>query len=199
MIATTGETVRGSHYVGTKSFHRHLGFTVFTCSGCGDWTSGFPEDLSGIAAEHGAHGAISVEGESDAVAEMKAATMEKLRPFLLRMKVSPPATYTAPKFASFAKAIDGLIRDAGEGGLLGDRKMKFVVGTIPLPGMVVSKSSMKPLERYWPIDYVRPKHFEAGLKLDAKWYEKNVEGYVMSAFGFDTLELAVQRDLSSWF
>lgn len=55
------------------------------------------------------------------------------------------------------------------------------------------KSGIKPIEYMWPVDEVDTR------QVDWVWYKEMVEKYVMGAFGFDSLELAVQRDLSSWF
>lgn len=52
---------------------------------------------------------------------------------------------------------------------------------------------LKPIEYMWPEEKVTP------AMIDWAWYKSMVEDYVKGAFGFDSLELAVQRDLSSWF
>ncbi len=56
-----------------------------------------------------------------------------------------------------------------------------------------SKSGIKPIEYMWPVESVK------AHQVDWAWYKQMVEEYVKGAFGFKTMEMAVQRDLSSWF
>lgn len=113
------------------------------------------------------------------------------------------------------------VRTAALEDLLGEpitatRKFKFIVCRDPLPmykeaerqerkRMELARSGhklivkepknrgLKPIEYMWPIEKVKP------AMVDWAWYKSMVEDYVKGAFGFDSLELAVQRDLSSWF
>ncbi len=113
------------------------------------------------------------------------------------------------------------VRTAALEDLLGEqitatRKFKFIVCREPLPlykekdrqerKMTELKRSghqlivkdpknrgLKPIEYMWPIEKVTP------AMIDWQWYKSMVEDYVKGAFGFDSLELATQRDLSSWF
>lgn len=96
------------------------------------------------------------------------------------------------------------------------RKFKFIVCREPLPlykekerqerkradlarhghNLVVKEPKnrgLKPIEYMWPIEQVKD-----GM-IDWTWYKSMVEDYVKGAFGFDSLELATQKDLSSWF
>lgn len=100
--------------------------------------------------------------------------------------------------------------------IAGTRKFKFIVCREPLPlykdpmrqekkraelarsgHILVVKEpknrGLKPIEYMWPIEHVKD------TMIDWAWYKSMVEDYVKGAFGFDSLELAVQRDLSSWF
>jgi DNA polymerase elongation subunit (family B) len=113
------------------------------------------------------------------------------------------------------------VRAAALEDLLGEpitstRKMKFIVCRDPLPlykdpvrqerkkaelarsgHILVVKEpknrGLKPIEYMWPIEHVKD------TMIDWAWYKNMVEDYVKGAFGFDNLELATQRDLSSWF
>ncbi len=113
------------------------------------------------------------------------------------------------------------VRTAALEDLLGEtitatRKFKFIVCRDPLPlykekerqeqkkadlarhgfQLVVKEPKnrgLKPIEYMWPIEKVKD-----GM-IDWTWYKSMVEDYVKGAFGFDSLELATQRDLSSWF
>jgi DNA polymerase elongation subunit (family B) len=96
------------------------------------------------------------------------------------------------------------------------RKFKFIVCREPLPlykdparqerkraelarhghQLIVKEPKnrgLKPIEYMWPIEKV------ADGMIDWAWYKSMVEDYVKGAFGFESLELATQRDLSSWF
>ncbi|MEA3143395.1 MAG: hypothetical protein QOG31_719, partial [Thermoplasmata archaeon] len=100
--------------------------------------------------------------------------------------------------------------------LTATRKFKFIVCRDPLPlyrdpqrqqakqaelargghQLIVKEPKnrgLKPIEYMWPQERVEP-----GM-IDWAWYKSMVEDYVKGAFGFDSLELVVQRDLSSWF
>jgi hypothetical protein len=113
------------------------------------------------------------------------------------------------------------VRTAAIESLLGEpitaaRKFKFIVCREPLPlykdpaeqerkraelaraghQLVVKEPKnrgLKPIEYMWPAEKVSPQ------MVDWVWYKSMVEDYVKGAFGFDSLELATQRDLSSWF
>ncbi|HUR61661.1 MAG TPA: DNA polymerase elongation subunit (family B) [Candidatus Thermoplasmatota archaeon] len=113
------------------------------------------------------------------------------------------------------------VRTAALEDLLGEpitstRKMRFIVCKTPLPlytspdrqqakqqelarsghQLVVKEPKnrgLKPIEYMWPVERVDP------AAIDWVWYKSMVEDYVKGAFGFDSLELVVQRDLSSWF
>ncbi len=136
----------------------------------------------------------------------------------LRQQVRPIKSYkpnpdgSASSFAVRSAAIEHLLEEQ----LTASRKMKFIVCKDPLPlyshpqaqtwakdrlgrqGLTFTprkpnKSGIKPVEYMWPIDRVEP-HM-----IDWTWYKDTVENYVKGAFGFNSLELATQRDLSSWF
>ncbi|MGB1697423.1 MAG: DNA polymerase elongation subunit (family B), partial [Thermoplasmatota archaeon] len=136
----------------------------------------------------------------------------------LRQSVRPIRGYkpnpdgSASSFAMRTAAIEQVLGEE----LTAGRKMKFIVCKQPLPAYIQppaqewarkrlqafhldmgikkpSKSGIKPIEYMWPIDLVEP-HM-----IDLTWYKDMVEKYIMGAFGFNSLELATQRDLSSWF
>jgi DNA polymerase elongation subunit (family B) len=137
---------------------------------------------------------------------------------ILRQSVQPVRTYkanpdgTMSVFAVRTIALEQLIGEP----ITSTRKFRFVVCKDPLPlyhdpraqaeavermarqGYQLApkkprKSGIKPIEYMWPVDKVQPS------MVDWVWYREMVENYVKGAFGFDSLELAVQRDLSSWF
>ena len=54
------------------------------------------------------------------------------------------------------------------------------------------RKGLKPLEFMWPVDKVTPQ------MVDWVWYRQMVEDYVKGAFGFDSLDLAVQKGLGQW-
>ncbi len=141
---------------------------------------------------------------------------------VLRQSVQPVRSYkpnpdgTLSTFAVRTIAIEHLLGEAVRQG----RKFKFVICKDPLPlyndpkvradtkqrlatsgyNLQVKKprkSGIKPIEYMWPVDYIIEKKLEHTV--DWVWYKEMVENYVKGAFGFDSLELAVQRDLSSWF
>jgi DNA polymerase elongation subunit (family B) len=113
------------------------------------------------------------------------------------------------------------VRTAALEDLLGEpitsgRKLKFIVCKDPLPlykdparqqrkteemarqgfKLVVKEPKnrgLKPIEYMWPETQVKDS------MIDWAWYKSMVEDYVKGAFGFESLELASQRDLSSWF
>lgn len=148
--------------------------------------------------------------------DAKTADREEL---ILRQQVRPIKSYkpnpdgSASAFAVRSAAIEQLLSEQLSAG----RKMKFIVCKEPLPfyipnsdaqkwgterlqksglrwnGKKPGKSGIKPMEYMWPIDLVEP-HM-----IDFIWYKDTVENYVKGAFGFSSLELATQRDLSSWF
>jgi DNA polymerase elongation subunit (family B) len=111
-----------------------------------------------------------------------------------------------------AAALEDLLGEA----ITGTRKFRFIVCREPLPlykdparqerkraelarsgHILVVKEpknrGLKPIEYMWPVQHVKD------TMIDWAWYKSMVEDYVKGAFGFDSLELAVQRDLSSWF
>lgn len=127
-------------------------------------------------------------------------------------KYKPNADGSASHFAVRTAAIEHLLEEE----FRASRKMKFIVCKEPLPAYVradakawlrdrlaangfswterkLAKSSVKPIEYMWPLDQVKPE------MIDWAWYRDTVEAYVKGAFGFQNLELATQRDLSSWF
>jgi DNA polymerase elongation subunit (family B) len=137
---------------------------------------------------------------------------------ILRQSVSPVKSYepnpdgTLRSQAVRTAALEDLL---GEG-LTSTRKFKFIVCKDPLPlyrdrqraeqkqlelkqrglQLVVKEPKnrgLKPIEYMWPQEKVTP------AMVDWAWYKSMVEDYVKGAFGFDSLELVVQRDLSSWF
>lgn len=136
----------------------------------------------------------------------------------LRQSVRPIRGYkpnpdgSASSFAMRTAAIEQVLGEE----LTAGRKMKFIVCKNPLPAYIQppaqdwarkrlrsfhldmgikkpNKSGIKPIEYMWPLDLVEP-HM-----IDLTWYKEMVEKYIMGAFGFNSLELATQRDLSSWF
>lgn len=136
----------------------------------------------------------------------------------LRQQVRPIRSYkpnpdgSASSFAVRTAAVEHLLGEQFTAG----RKMKFIVCKDPLPLFInpqaqtwgkdrlgregrtwtpkkPTKSGIKPMEYMWPIEKVEP-HM-----IDWVWYKDTVENYVKGAFGFSSLELATQRDLSSWF
>lgn len=136
----------------------------------------------------------------------------------LRQQVRPIRGYkpnpdgSASSFAVRTAAVEQLLGEE----LTAGRKMKFIVCKQPLPAYVQDEakrwakgrlqkhdlawtpkkpkqSGIKPMEYMWPIDHVKPE------MVDWAWYKDTVEAYVKGAFGFNSLELATQRDLSSWF
>ena len=137
---------------------------------------------------------------------------------ILRQSVSPVRSYEPNPDGTLRSQA---VRTAALEDLLGEpitatRKVKFIVCKEPLPlykdparqeakrqelsrgghQLVVKEPKnrgLKPIEYMWPEDKVTP-----GM-IDWAWYKSMVEDYVKGAFGFDSLELAVQRDLSSWF
>jgi DNA polymerase elongation subunit (family B) len=137
---------------------------------------------------------------------------------ILRQSVSPVKSYEPNPDGTLRSQA---VRTAALEDLLGEpisatRKMRFIVCKEPLPlykdvtrqerkraelargghQLVVKEPKnrgLKPIEYMWPEDKVQP-----GM-IDWAWYKSMVEDYVKGAFGFDSLELAVQRDLSSWF
>ncbi len=137
---------------------------------------------------------------------------------ILRQGVKPVKSYKPNpdgSLANFAVRTAALEQVIGEP-IKAGRKFKFVVCRDPLPlytdperqreatdrlarqghRLVVKKprkSGIKPIEYMWPVEHVDRS------KIDWVWYKDMVEAYVKGAFGFDSLELAVQRDLSSWF
>ncbi len=137
---------------------------------------------------------------------------------VLTQKAAPIRTYkpnadgSLSTFAVRTAALEHLLGES----LTAARKFKFIVCKDPLPlyhdpkeqervrahlanqgyNLQVKKprkASIKPIEYMWPADKVEP-HM-----VDWAWYKDMVEAYVKGAFGFDSMELAVQRDLSSWF
>ncbi len=141
---------------------------------------------------------------------------------VLRQSVQPVRSYkpnpdgSLSTFAVRTVALEQLLGEPIKQG----RKFKFVVCRDPLPlyhqpdvqadvkqrlaasgyNLVVKrprKSGIKPIEYMWPVEYVIEKGLEKTV--DWQWYKEMVENYVKGAFGFDSMELAVQRDLSSWF
>ncbi len=137
---------------------------------------------------------------------------------VLRQAVSPVKSYEPNPDGSLRTQA---VRAAALEQVLGEpitatRKLKFVVCKEPLPlykdpqaqkearerlaraghRLVVkepSRKGLKPIEYMWPTEKVKP------AQVDWVWYRTMVEDYVKGAFGFDSLELATQRDLSSWF
>jgi DNA polymerase elongation subunit (family B) len=137
---------------------------------------------------------------------------------ILRQSVSPVRSYEPNPDGSLRSQA---VRTAALEDLMGEpltatRKIKFIVCKDPLPlykdparqeakrqelargghRLVVKEPKnrgLKPIEYMWPEDKVNP-----GM-IDWAWYKGMVEDYVKGAFGFDSLELATQRDLSSWF
>jgi DNA polymerase elongation subunit (family B) len=137
---------------------------------------------------------------------------------ILRQSVGPVRSYEPNPDGSLRSQA---VRTAALEDLLGEsitagRKMKFIVCKEPLPlykdparqqakanelsrggfRLVVKEPKnrgLKPIEYMWPEERVTP-----GM-IDWAWYKSMVEDYVKGAFGFDSLELATQRDLSSWF
>lgn len=137
---------------------------------------------------------------------------------VLTQKVAPIRTYkpnadgSLSTFAVRTAAIEHLLGEK----ITAARKFKFIVCKDPLPlyhhpqeqekvrmhlanqgyNLTVKKprkASIKPIEYMWPAEKVED-HM-----IDFQWYKDMVEAYIKGAFGFDSLELAVQRDLSSWF
>jgi DNA polymerase elongation subunit (family B) len=125
---------------------------------------------------------------------------------------------SASGFAMRTAALEHLIGEP----ITAARKMRFLVCREPLPGYQQAdaqrwvkdrlarhglafnqrlaggskgpqKSGIKPIEYMWPVDHVK------GPMVDWTWYKDTIEAYVRGAFGFRSLELATQRDLSSWF
>lgn len=136
----------------------------------------------------------------------------------LRQSVSPTKSYEPNPDGTLRSQA---VRTAALEDLLGEpitstRKMKFIVCKDPLPlykdpsrqdqkraelargghQLIVKEPKnrgLKPIEYMWPVEQVKP------YMVDWVWYKSMVEDYVKGAFGFDSLELATQRDLSSWF
>jgi DNA polymerase elongation subunit (family B) len=137
---------------------------------------------------------------------------------ILKQSVSPIRSYepnpdgTLRSQAVRTAALEDLLGEA----ISATRKFKFIVCKEPLPlykdgerqerkraelerqkhRLVVKEPKnrgLKPIEYMWPVDQVKP------AMVDWAWYKSMVEDYVKGAFGFDSLELATQRDLSSWF
>ena len=137
---------------------------------------------------------------------------------ILRQSVNPVKSYeTNPDGTLRVQAV----RTAALEQVIGEpinvgRKFRFIVCKEPLPlykdpnaeaearerlqrsghQLVVkapSKKGLKPIEHMWPVEHVQ------AAMVDWAWYKSMVEDYVKGAFGFDSLELAIQRDLSSWF
>lgn len=137
---------------------------------------------------------------------------------ILRQSVSPIKSYepnpdgTLRSQAVRTAALEDLLGEA----ITATRKFKFIVCREPLPlykederkerkraelarsghQLVVKEPKnrgLKPIEYMWPIEKVKP------AQVDWVWYKSMVEDYIKGAFGFDSLELATQRDLSSWF
>ncbi|MFO1534523.1 MAG: hypothetical protein ABR586_02545, partial [Thermoplasmatota archaeon] len=137
---------------------------------------------------------------------------------ILRQSVSPVKSYEPNPDGTLRSQA---VRTAALEDLLGERitatrKFKFIVCKNPLPlytnperverkrlelgavghQLVVKEPKnrgLKPIEYMWPQEKAEP-----GM-IDWAWYKSMVEDYVKGAFGFDSLELVVQRDLSSWF
>jgi DNA polymerase elongation subunit (family B) len=137
---------------------------------------------------------------------------------ILRQSVSPVKSYEPNPDGTLRSQA---VRTAALEDLLGEpitstRKFRFIVCREPLPlykdpdrqerkRMDLARSGhilvvkepknrgLKPIEYMWPADQVTP------AQVDWAWYKSMVEDYVKGAFGLDSLELAVQRDLSSWF
>lgn len=143
----------------------------------------------------------------------------------LRQQVRPVRNYkpnpdgSASGFAMRTAALEHLLGEQ----ITASRKMRFIVCKNALPAYMdreaqswvrdrlsqaglafnerydlattrnTKKSGIKPIEYMWPVDRVEP-HM-----VDWTWYKDTVEAYVKGAFGFRSLELATQRDLSSWF
>ncbi len=137
---------------------------------------------------------------------------------VLRQNVRPAKAYKPnPDGSLRSQAVRAVALEQVLGeSITAGRKMRFVVCRDPLPlyqdagaqqeakdrlarqGMrlevkLPKKAGIKPIEWMWPADQVKPGD------VDWLWYRELVENYVKGAFGFDSLELAVQRDLSSWF
>jgi hypothetical protein len=139
---------------------------------------------------------------------------------VLRQKVAPIRSYKPNpdgSLSTFAVRTAAMEQVVGEP-ITASKKFKFVVCKDPLPlyqdvgaqtearerlarqgyHLVIKKpkkSGIKPIEYMWPAEHVK----ENPHMVDWIWYKDMVENYVKGAFGFDSLELAVQRDLSSWF
>jgi DNA polymerase elongation subunit (family B) len=137
---------------------------------------------------------------------------------ILRQSVGPVRSYEPNPDGTLRSQA---VRTAALEDLLGEpitatRKMRFIVCKEPLPlykdvtrqqrkreelsrggyNLNVKEPKnrgLKPIEYMWPEDQAQP------AMIDWAWYKSMVEDYVKGAFGFDSLELAVQRDLSSWF
>ncbi len=137
---------------------------------------------------------------------------------ILRQSVSPTKSYEPNPDGTLRSQA---VRTAALEDLMGEpitatRKVKFIVCREPLPlykdparqeqkkaelarhghQLIVKEPKnrgLKPIEYMWPAEQVKP-HM-----VDWAWYKSMVEDYVKGAFGFDSLELATQRDLSSWF
>ena len=137
---------------------------------------------------------------------------------ILRQSVSAIKSYepnpdgTLRSQAVRTAALEDLLGEA----IAATRKVKFIVCKDPLPlykqpdrqerkrvelargghKLIVKEPKnrgLKPIEYMWPVEKVTP------AMVDWAWYKSMVEDYVKGAFGFDSLELASQRDLSSWF
>ena len=137
---------------------------------------------------------------------------------LLTQKAAPIKTYKPNadgSLSTFAVRTAALEHVLGEA-ITAARKFKFIVCKDPLPlyqdpkaqeqvrqhlanqgyNLVLKKpkkASIKPIEYMWPAQMVE------NHMIDFAWYKDMVEAYIKGAFGFDSMELAVQRDLSSWF
>ncbi len=139
---------------------------------------------------------------------------------VLRQQVQPIRSYKPNpdgSLSTFAVRTAALEQVIGEN-ITAAKRHRFVVCKEPLPlyldvqaqqearerlarqgyNLVVkkpNKSGIKPIEFMWPAEHVKANPH----MVDWTWYRDMVEKYVTGAFGFKDLELAVQRDLSSWF
>ncbi|MEA3189559.1 MAG: polymerase, archaea type [Thermoplasmata archaeon] len=137
---------------------------------------------------------------------------------ILRQSVSSVKSYEANPDGTLRSQA---VRTAALEDLLGEhitatRKFKFIVCREPLPlykdpasqerkrlelargghQLIVKEPKnrgLKPIEYMWPVEKVTP------AMVDWAWYKSMVEDYVKGAFGLESLDLVVQRDLSSWF
>jgi DNA polymerase elongation subunit (family B) len=105
-------------------------------------------------------------------------------------------------FAKRSEALSRLLQESGMEPIRAARKLHFVVGNRPLPGLesvAKRKPGLKPIEYMWPVGLLEQDKWKTqGYRVDLDWYKEMIANYIKGAFGFDDLSTVEQRGLDAW-